>query len=39
MRFLNSAEDVDMLGILAEDIHDAMMDYQVSLQSARAHPT
>ena len=28
-RFLNSAEDVDKLGGLIEDIHEAMMDYQV----------
>ena len=28
-RFLNSTEDLDKLGGLVEDIHDAMMDYQV----------
>ena len=38
-RFLNSVEDVDKLGGLAEDIRDAMMDYQVCSQSARSHPT
>ena len=38
-RFLNSAEDVDRLGSLAEDIRNVMIDYQVSLQSARSHPT
>ena len=31
-RFLNSAEDVDKLGGLVEDIRDAMMDYQVCPQ-------
>ena len=36
-RFLNSAKDVDSLGGLAEDIRDAMMDYQVRAQSARFH--
>ena len=28
-RFLNSTDDVNRLGGLAEDIRDAMMDYQV----------
>ena len=28
-RFLNSADDVDRLSGLVEDIRDAMMDYQV----------
>ena len=28
-RFLSSTEDVDKLSGLVEDIHDAMMDYQV----------
>ena len=36
-QFLNSAEDVDMLGGLVEDIRDAMMDYQVCPQSSRSH--
>ena len=31
-RFLNSAKDVDKLGGLAEDIREAMMDYQVRPQ-------
>ena len=30
-KFLNSTEDVDRLADLAEDISDAMMDYQVCL--------
>lgn len=38
-RFLNSTDDVDLLGGLAEDIHDAMMDYQVRSQSACSSPT
>jgi len=33
-RFLNSAEDVDRLWGLAEDIRDAMMDYQVCAQNS-----
>ena len=32
-RFLNSAEDVNKLGDLVEDIRDAMMDYQVCPQN------
>ena len=32
-RFLNSADDVNALGGLAEDIRDAMMDYQVCHQA------
>lgn len=32
-RFLNSADDVNRLGGLTEDIRDAMMDYQVRPQS------
>jgi len=28
-RFLNSTEDMDKLSGLVEDIHEAMMDYQV----------
>jgi len=30
MGFLNSADDVNKLGDLAEDFRDAVMDYQVS---------
>ena len=37
-RFLNSADDVEGLGSLTEDIRNAMIDYQVSLQSACSHP-
>ena len=33
-QFLNSTEDVNKLAGLVEDIHNAMMDYQVCLQSA-----
>ena len=32
MQFLNNAKDVDKLGGLAEDIREAMMDYQVRPQ-------
>ena len=32
-RFLNSADDVNKLNDLAEDIRDAMMDYQVRSQN------
>ena len=37
-RFLNSAGDVERLGNLAEDIRNAMIDYQVGFRSARSHP-
>ena len=37
-RFLDSADDVSMLGDLAEDIRDAMMDYQVCPQSTHSCP-
>ena len=37
-RFLNSTADADKLGGLAEDIRDAIMDYQVRAQSPRFRP-
>ena len=36
-RFLNSAEDVDKLSGLVEDIRDAMMDYQVCPQKSHTN--
>ena len=38
-RFLNTIEDVDRLGSLAEDIHDAMMDYQVGPECSHINTT
>ena len=38
-QFLNSTEDVNKLGGLAEDIRDAMMDYQVCPQSPLSQTT
>ena len=37
-RLPNSAEDVDKLGNLAEDIRIAIMDYHVCPQSTRSRP-
>ena len=37
-RFLNSTEDVDRLGNLAEDIRIAIMDYHVCPWSIRPRP-
>ena len=34
-RFLNGTEDADKLAGLAEDIRDALMDYQVCAQGRR----
>jgi hypothetical protein len=36
-RFLSSTEDVDKLSGVVEDIHDAMMEYQVRPWSANPH--
>ena len=38
MRFLDSAEDVNRLSVLVEDIRGAMVDYQVRHQSFLSHP-
>ena len=38
-RFVNSTTDADKLGGLAEDIRDAMIDYQVRVQSVRFRPS
>ena len=37
-RFLNSTEDVNKLAGVAEDIRDAMMDYQVRLRAFVLNP-
>jgi len=37
-KLLNAPEDVDRLGNLAEDIRNAMMDYQVRPQSTHSAP-
>ena len=36
-RFLNGTEDADKLAGLAEDIRDALMDYQVCAQGRRPY--
>ena len=36
-RFLNSTRDVETLNGLVEDVHDAMMDYQVCSQISRIY--
>ena len=38
-RFLDSADDVNKLSDLAEDIRDAMMDYQVRSQNTWSRST